>query len=62
MSRRQPVAAYNGEYKDGYNNPAGALNLIELVEGDKVEFYYAAGISDPAADAVKAAAAVKTVQ
>ncbi|MGI5941888.1 MAG: NosD domain-containing protein [Pelotomaculaceae bacterium] len=57
-------AYVNGEYKDGYNNPAGALNLIELVEGDKVEFYYAAGISDPAdLDAVKAAAtaAVKTV-
>lgn len=58
------LAYVNGVYKDGYNNPTGALNLIELVEGDKVEFYYAAGISDPAdLDAVKAAAtaAVKTV-
>ncbi len=57
-------AYVNDVYKDGYNNPAGALNLIELVNGDKVEFYYAAGISDPTdLDAVKAAAtaAVKTV-
>ncbi|MDD1711111.1 MAG: hypothetical protein LUQ37_09415, partial [Methanoregulaceae archaeon] len=45
-------------------NPAGGLNLIELNDGDKVEFYYAAGIADPAdLAAVKAAAtaAVKTV-
>ena len=58
------LAYVNGVYKDGYNNPAGALNLIELVDGDRVEFYYAAGISDPTdLDAVKAAAtaAVKTV-
>jgi DMSO/TMAO reductase YedYZ molybdopterin-dependent catalytic subunit/frataxin-like iron-binding protein CyaY len=58
------LAYVNGEYKDGYDNPAWALNLIELVDGDKVEFYYAAGISDPTdLDAVKAAAtaAVKTV-
>jgi PKD repeat protein len=54
----------NAVYKDGYNNPAGALNLIDLVNGDKIEYYYAAGISDPTDyDAVKAAAtaAVKTV-
>lgn len=34
-------AYVNGIYKDGYNNPAGALNLIELIDDDKVEFYYA---------------------
>jgi len=54
----------NDSYKDGFNNPGGALNLIELVDGDRVEFYYAAGINDPAdLAAVKAAAtaAVKTV-
>jgi len=54
----------NDVYKDGYNNPDGALNLIELADGDKVEFYYAAGISDPtdlAAVKAAAAAAIKTV-
>ncbi len=58
------LAYVNDVYKDGYNNAAGALNLIQLVDGDKVEFYYAAGISDKAdLNAVKAAAtaAVKTV-
>lgn len=57
-------AYVNDTYKDGYNNSAGALNLIQLVNGDRVEFYYAAGIADPAEiNAVKAAAtaAVKTV-
>ena len=57
-------AYVNDAYKDGYNNPAGGLNLIELNDGDRVEFYYAAGITDPADLAtVKAAtiAAVKTV-
>ncbi len=57
-------AYVNDVYKDGYNNAPGALNLIELVNGDRVEFYYAAGIADPAdLNAVKAAAtaAVKTV-
>ncbi len=57
-------AYVNDVYKDGYNNPDGALNLIELADGDKVEFYYAADISDPTdLVAVKAAAiaAVKTV-
>lgn len=57
-------AYVNDVYKDGYaNNPAG-LNIIELVDGDRVEFYYAAGITDPAdLTAVKAAAtaAVLTV-
>ncbi|TEB15757.1 Kappa-carrageenase precursor [Pelotomaculum sp. FP] len=54
----------NDVYKDGYNNAAGALNLIELVNGDKVEFYYAAGIDDPTeltAVTAAAIAAVKTV-
>ena len=66
-NRKDPGYWYtyvNDVYKDGYNNPAGALNLIELVDGDRVEFYYVAGISDPTdLDAVKAAAtaAVKTV-
>ncbi len=58
------LAYVNDAYKDGYNNADGALNLIELVNGDKVEFYYAAGITDPNnLNAVKAAAtaAVKTV-
>lgn len=58
------LAYVNDVYKDGYNNAAGALNLIQLVDGDKVEYYYAAGISDPTdITAVKAAAtaAVKTV-
>ncbi|TEB08062.1 Endo-1,4-beta-xylanase A precursor [Pelotomaculum schinkii] len=57
-------AYVNDVYKDGYNNGDDALNLIELVDGDKVEYYYAAGIAAPAdLDAVKAAAtaAVKTV-
>lgn len=57
-------AYVNDDYKDGYNNAAGALNLIELANGDRAEFYYAAGISDPTdLNAVKAAAtaAVKTV-
>jgi len=57
-------AYVNGIFKDGYNNPAGALNLIELKQGDKVEFYYAADIDDPsdlAAVSSVALAAVKTV-
>lgn len=57
-------AYVNDVLKDGYNNAAGALNLIELVDGDKVEFYYADGIEEETdLDAVKAAAtaAVLTV-
>ena len=57
-------AYVNDVYKDGYASSADALNLIELTDGDKVEFYYAAGITDPTDLAtVKAAAtaAVKTV-
>jgi DMSO/TMAO reductase YedYZ molybdopterin-dependent catalytic subunit len=66
-TRKNPgywYAYVNDVYKDGFNNPDGALNLIELFEGDRVEFYYAAGIDDPSdLTAVKAAAiaAVKTV-
>lgn len=57
-------AYINDVYQDGYNNASGALNLIELVNGDKVEFYYAAGITEPTdLNAVKAvaSAAVETV-
>ncbi len=57
-------AYVNDVYKDGYQNTPAGLNVIELVDGDKVEFYYAADISDPTdLNAVKAAAtaAVKTV-
>ncbi len=57
-------AYVNDDFKDGYNNPAGALNLLEIKDGDRVEFYFAAGV-DNGEDfiAVKAAAtaAVKTV-
>lgn len=63
--RKAWYAYVNDVYKDGYNNPAGALNLIELVEGDTVEFYYVDGaVADPTnLTAVIAAttAAVKTV-
>ena len=57
-------AYVNDVYKDGFNNAAGGLNLIELADGDKVEYYYAAGITTPSdLTTVKAAAtaAVKTV-
>jgi DMSO/TMAO reductase YedYZ molybdopterin-dependent catalytic subunit len=54
----------NGVYKDGFANSADGVNVFEVVDGDTVEFYYAADISDPADfDAVKSAstAAVKTI-
>lgn len=59
----QWYAYVNGVLKDGFNNPAGALNLIELVDGDEVEFYYANVDDETDFEAVKAAAtaAVKTV-
>ena len=60
----QWYAYVNGDFKDGFNNPDGALNLISLVDGDKVEFYYADNVSDKTDyDAVKATAtvAVKTI-
>ncbi len=38
----------NDVYKDGYNNPASALNLIGLNDGDTVEFYFVNGtVADP---------------
>ena len=60
----QWYAYVNDVFKDGFNNKDDALNLIQLVNGDRVEFYYAAGISDKTDyNAVKAAAtaAVKVV-
>ena len=58
-------AFVNGVFKDGFNNPDGALNLIQLAAGDKVEFYYVdvESVDKTDYDAVKAAAtaAVKTV-
>ena len=57
-------AYVNDVYKDGFGNHANGLNVIELVDNDKVEFYFAAGITTPSdLTAVKAAAtaAVKTV-
>ena len=63
--RKAWYAYVNDVYKDGYNNPAGGLNLIALNDGDTVEFYYVNGtVADPTdLTAVKAAAtaAVKTV-
>lgn len=55
-------AYVNGAFKDGFTNADDALNLIELVDGDKVEFYYA-DVGGTELDAVKAAAtaAVLTV-
>jgi len=57
-------AFVNGIFKDGYDGSEYALNLIQLVAGDRVEFYYSAGVSDKTDyNAVKdaATAAVKTV-
>lgn len=57
-------AYVNDVCKDGYQNKPDGLNIIELLDGDKVEFYYAAAIADKNdLNAVKAAAtaAVKTV-
>ena len=34
-------AYVNGVYKDGYGNHANGLNVIELVNNDQVNFYYA---------------------
>jgi len=56
-------AYVNEVYKDGYNNPAGALNLIGLNDGDTVEFYFVEGDvanpSDNSAVTSAASAAVK---
>jgi DMSO/TMAO reductase YedYZ molybdopterin-dependent catalytic subunit len=57
-------AYVNGVHKDGYDSRDQALNLLQLADADRVEFYYAAGIANPDDfEAVKAAAtaAVKTV-
>jgi PKD repeat protein len=57
-------AYVNDVYKDGYASPADALNLMQIQEGDRVEFYYAGGITDPtdlAGVKATAKAAVKTV-
>ena len=57
-------AYVNDVYKDGYGSHANGLNVIDLADNDKVEYYYAAGITTPSdLIAVKAAAtaAVKTV-
>ena len=57
-------AYVNDVYKDGYGNHANGLNVIQLVDGDTVEFYYVEGaVNATDLDAVKAAAgaAVKTV-
>ena len=63
--RKAWYAYLNDVYKDGFNNPAGALNLIALNDGDRVEFYYVDGtVSDPsnlAAVKANASAAVKTI-
>lgn len=65
--RKSPGSWYayvNGVYKDEYVNPADGLNVMELENGDRVEFYYAAGIDDPTdinTVKEKATAAVKIV-
>ena len=54
----------NDVYKDGFADTADAINNCEVVDGDTVEFYYAAGVADPAdlaAVTAVATAAVKTV-
>lgn len=55
-------AYVNDVFKDGFADADDALNVVELFEGDKVEFYYA-NIDSSDLNAVKAAAtaAVKTV-
>ncbi len=63
--RKSWYAYVNDVYKDGYNNKPNALNVIELSDGDRVEFYYVNGTVADATNlaAVKANAsvAVKTV-
>jgi len=57
-------AYVNDVYKDGFANSADALNNLQVVHGDTVEFYYAAGVADPsdlASVQAAAIAAVKTV-
>ncbi len=63
--RKAWYAYVNDVYKDGYNNKPNALNVIELSDGDRVEFYYVNGtVADAtnlAAVKANASAAVKTV-
>jgi len=57
-------AYVNDVYKDGYGNHANGLNVIELADGDRVDFYYAAGVVDKnnlTETLSKATAAVKTI-
>jgi frataxin-like iron-binding protein CyaY len=57
-------AYVNDVFKDGYDATADALNIIELADGDTVEYYYVHKDTDKNdLNAVKAAAtaAVKTV-
>ena len=57
-------AYVNDVYKDGYGNHANGLNVIELADGDQVDFYYAAGVVDKnnlTETLSKATAAVKTI-
>ncbi|HHU77004.1 MAG TPA: hypothetical protein GXZ24_08970 [Firmicutes bacterium] len=52
-------ACVNDILKDGFNNSEGALNLIELMDGDRVEFYYSTVKGDLNAMKAAATAAVK---
>jgi DMSO/TMAO reductase YedYZ molybdopterin-dependent catalytic subunit len=57
-------AYVNDTYIDGFADPADGLNVLEVVNDDTVEYYYAAGVADPSilADVqATATAAVKTV-
>ncbi len=61
--RKAWYAYVNDVYKDGYNNPAGALNLIALNDGDTVEFYFVDGtVADPTDYAAVTAAATAAVK
>lgn len=52
----QWLAYVNDVFKDGYEVANNALNKVELFEGDRVEYYYAAGVDSSDLSAVKAAA------
>lgn len=57
-------AYVNGQFKDGFKNPEGALNLIQLKDGDVVEYYFASGVADAedfGAVKAKATASVKAL-
>ncbi len=40
------LAYVNNVYKDGYGNHSNGLDVIELSNGDRVEFYYVQGTVD----------------